>query len=218
MADIDHVIVHEGKRAVALALMQEAYVPTFVRWINAHTSVEGTLQRPPYTHSAGVEWVRGLDKSKGRDEVFAVLLREGDPARRQYRYIGHMGIHGVVWPHGFGTTGSILGDPEIQGKGYGTEAKLLIMHHAFMVMGLRKLTSTVKAFNVKSGAHLLKCGYQYAGRLRKHHQHRGGYVDELLFDVLREDWQPIWDTYQQTNQPPKLSHEQREFMANQFTP
>lgn len=204
-----HVVAYEGKVVVALALMQEEYVPLFIPWVNWRIGVEGTLQRPPYSLAMGIDWVRGLDKSKGKDEVFAILSRTTNGTETTYDYVGHMGVHNVQWPHGCASTGSIIGATGAQGRGLGTEAKLLILYHAFMIMGLRKLTSTVKAFNAPSMAHLIKCGYKPVGRYRKHHLHEGEYVDEVLFEVFRDDWEPIWQCYQETAALPKLTDEQR---------
>lgn len=213
-----HTIAYEGKVGVALALMQEAYVPLFMPWVNWRIGVEGTLQRPPYSHAMGVEWVQSLDKTKGQNEVFAILSRttKTESEERSYEYVGHMGIHRVEWPHGCGTTGSLIGAQGAQGRGLGTEAKLLILYHAFMILGLRKLTSTVKAFNAPSMAHLIKCGYKPVGRYRKHHLHEGAFVDETLFEVFRDDWEPVWQQYQDTATLPKLTDEQRRVIETEL--
>jgi RimJ/RimL family protein N-acetyltransferase len=208
-----HVIAYEGRVHTALALMQEQYVPLFVPWVNWRTGIDGTLQRPPYSHAMGVEWLQGLDKRKGQDEVFAVLARS-DGKRKSYKYIGHMGVHRIDQTHQFAQTGSILG-PDGQGAGHGTEAKLLIMYHAFMVLGVRKLVSTVKGLNGPSMGHLMKCGYHIVGRHERHHFHEGDYVDEVLFEVFRTDWEPIWAAYQETGELPKLTDQQRALIKEQ---
>lgn len=209
-----HTVSYEGKVRVALGLMHPGYVKLFLPWINRRVGIEGTLQRPPYSYASGVDWVRGLDKSKGEKEVFAVLLRAGT----SYQYVGHMGIHGITWPHGFATTGSMIGADGAQGRGLGTEAKLLLLYHAFMVLGLRKLVSTVKAFNAQSAGHLMKCGYKPVGRYKQHHFHEGAYVDEVVFEVFRDDWEPIWEKYQTTASLPSLTSEQRAFIENGMKP
>jgi RimJ/RimL family protein N-acetyltransferase len=212
-----HVICYEGKVGVALGLMQEAYVPLFLPWINWRIGIEGTLQRPPYSLAQGIDWVRGFDKTKGSNEVFAVLQRVPSKKKLAFRYVGHMGIHNVQWPHGFATTGSIIGSTTAQGKGLGTEAKLLLLYHAFMILGVQKIISNVKAFNAQSAGHLLKCGYKPVGRYRRHHLHEGQRVDEILFEVFREDWEPIWQAYQANGTLPKLSGEQRSFIQTEMT-
>ena len=211
-----HTIAYEGKVGVALALMQEQYVPLFMPWVNWRIGVEGTLQRPPYSLAMGVEWVRELDKSKGQHEVFAILSRTLKGRKTSYEYVGHMGMHHVQWPHGCASTGSLIGAKGAQGRGLGTEAKLLILYHAFMILGLRKLTSTVKAFNAPSMAHLIKCGYRPVGRYHQHHLHEGAFVDEILFEVFRDDWEPIWQRYQETAALPRLTNAQRRLIETEL--
>lgn len=205
---MEHVIAYEGKVKVALGLMQEEYVSLYLPWVNFRIGVEGTLFRPPYSHAGGVGWVNDLDQSKGKEEVLAVLLRTIENEDKSYQYVGHMGIHGIQWPHGFAMAGSIIG-PEFQGRGIGTEAMLLILYHAFMTLGLRKVDATVKAFNAQSMGHLMRSGYSPVGRYRKHYLHEGEFVDEAIFEVFREDWEPIWKTYQKTQELPKLTSAQR---------
>ena len=209
-----HIIAYEGTR-VSLGLLQSMYEAEYIPWPNRRIDVSGTLQRPPYYPEHFTEWLERLRKSKGSHEVFAVLAHEGKPSKRKYRYLGHMGIHDASWPSGFATTGSILGANNARGKGYGTEAKLLIQHHAFHVMGLRKLVSEVKAFNALSLGHLLKCGYQVIGRRKAHDFHEGAFTDSIILECFREEWEPIWEAYQASSTLPRLSDEQGELVRKE---
>ena len=201
------VIAYEGLLNVSLGVLQEAHLEQFIIWANRIENVEGTMQRPPHYLANSVDWLRGLAERKGRDEVFAIFTRDGNGG--EPRYIGHTGIHSIQWPEGFGTTGSVIGDRTTQGKGHGTEAKLLLQYHAFMVLGLRKLTSDVKAFNAQSLGHLLKCGYRIVGRQKKHLFHKGQFVDKILLEVFREGWEIVWRKYQKEKKLPRLSTKQR---------
>lgn len=207
------IIAYEGMGSIALGLMIEEYVPIYIPWINERSSIRGTTQRPPYSAVMGVEWVRGLDNKRGKEEVFAVLIKQ-KTKKPMYRYVGHIGVHGIVWPHGFGTVGTMIGDKSAQGVGCGTEAMLLMLYHAFMILGLRKLTTMVKAYNAPSMGHLLKCGYQSVGRFKRHHLHEGGFVDEVLFEVFRDEWEQVWRKYQETSLPPRLSNEQKQLVMD----
>lgn len=208
-----HIVSYKGFVKVSLGLMQPEYIEDFLPWPNERHGIEGTLLRPPYSHASGVEWVRGLDKQKGVNEVFAILLKE----KSNYRYVGHTGVHNVEWPAGSGITGSVIGLAEARGCGCGTEAKLLLQYHAFKVLGLRKLVSRVKAFNAGSLAHLLKCGYQIVGRHRAHRFHEGAYIDEIVLEVFREEWEPIWEKYRQSQRVPSLTDVQKATVRTQTT-
>ena len=214
MAKIKHVIAYEGI-LVSLGVMQESYMEEFTIWANKRVGIEGTLLRPPYSLEGGREWVRNLEKTKGQHEIFAVLGRTQHTKHVTHRYVGHMGIHDITWPHGFAKTGSVIGAEEGRGRGYGTEAKLLLMHHAFHILGLRKMWSTVKSFNAPSMGHLMKCGYEPCGRLSAHHFHEGRYEDEIILQVFRERWEPIWKKYRETKRLPKLTDEQRTLITEE---
>jgi len=207
------VICHEGKVKISLGLMHEEFVPIFIQWINRHTDVEGTNLRPPYTLSSGIEWVRGFDKSKGKDEVFAIVHNDPVIKRLADQYIGHVGIHNIQWPAGIGTAGIVIGNQGNQGNGYGTEAMLLLLYHSFIILGLHKVIGSVKAFNAPSMGHLLKCGYQFIGVRKEHYFHKGRYVDEYLFEIFRYNWEPIWNYYLDTENLPKLIEEQRSLIV-----
>lgn len=202
-----HSIAYVGRKHVALAAMHRDYIPYVAEHANNMEIMEGVLLRPPVTLEAEIAWYERLAgrKDAGTDDIFAILLRENDA----YEFVGTTGIHRITWPHAFASTGSLIFKKDQLRKSYGTEAKLLLQYHAFRVKGLRKLTSTVKAFNARSLGHLIKCGYTICGRHQKQFFHDGTYVDEILLEVQRGDWEPIWATYQKTNELPKLTDEQR---------
>lgn len=189
--------------------MQKEYGPAYLEVVNQRDAIEGTLQGPPYFPSDFDDFVENLLKTKGKDEVFAILLHEKSGDEIHYRYIGHTGIHGMRWPDGRGTTGSLIIDVGLQGKGVGTEAKLLLLYHCFIVRNLRKVQSNVKAWNAKSLGHLIKTGYRMWGRSSANIAHNGEFVDEIFLEVFPQDWRPIWDQYKLTGELPKLTDEQR---------
>lgn len=208
------IIVYEGA-TVSLGVLEKEHVPLFVPYINRRVGIEGTMQRGPYTESMGLEWVESQDKKRGTDEVFAVYRHSTSEAGLEYVYIGNTGLHHISQEHGFASSGSMLFDLEDQGKGYGTEAKLLLLYHAFRVLGVRKVNSDVKAFNAKSLGHLIKTGYQIVGRRRKHHFHDGEFVDNILLEVFREDFEPLWARYKKDGTLPRLTKKQRKRVENE---
>lgn len=201
---MNHYIVHQGSR-VALAAMKKEYIDILMPWINNPTTTAGVLITPPITYEAELAWFEGLPKRTATDVVFAILFRENET----WRYVGHTGLHRITWPVGRASSGSLIGDASVHGQGCGTEAKLLLLYHAFFVLGLRKVTSEVKAFNGNSLGHLLRSGYQVIGCRKEQHFHEGGPVDEILLEVFRDEFEPIWQHYKHTTELPKLTDEQR---------
>jgi len=124
-----------------------------------------------------------------RSVWLAVCLRDGD------RFIGHVGVVGIDWVHRTGETASWLAPAEVRGKGYGTEAKHLLLEYCFDRLHLHVLRSEVDEPNTRSAAALAKQGYRPAGRLRWHDVKDGRYVDALVFDLVRAEWLAARDAW-----------------------
>ncbi len=153
----DHSSIHQGFN-VSLGAMRRDYIPLFMEGANDPDVMRGVILRPPVTLEAELAWYDNV-ASKAGNTLFAILLHErgADGKVIDYRYIGHTGLHDIVYPDGYATSGTIIVDKSCFGKGYGTEAKLLLLYEAFRNRGLRKVCSHVKAFNGNSWGHLLAC-------------------------------------------------------------
>lgn len=189
--------------------MQRGYVSLAMPGLNTPKVMRGVVLRPPVT--LDYELAEWYDKPRSGNVLFAILLHEEDG----YRYIGHTGLHDISWPNGTAETGTVIVDASCLGKGYGTEAKLLLLYEAFRNRGIRKVCSRVKAFNGNSWGHLLACGYRETGRQKAHHFDNGIFVDSVLFEVFRDDWEPIWEKYQETKELPKLTDKQRAYLRKE---
>lgn len=139
--------------------------------------------RIPHSPIALRNLLSGAFKTMPPDTVaFAVCLNEDDTL------IGQMGVTGIDWVHRHGETFSFLRPGEFRNRGYGTEAKHLLLEYAFEHIDLHVLTSWVFEQNERSAGALAKQGYRPAGRLKADGIKGGVYYDDLVFDVLRADW------------------------------
>jgi RimJ/RimL family protein N-acetyltransferase len=78
--------------------------------------------------------------------------------------------------------------PGYRERGYGTEAKHLLLEYAFDRLQLHLVTGTTTASNERSQRALLRQGYRPAGKLHWTHTRTGHYRDTMLFDLTRGDW------------------------------
>lgn len=111
------------------------------------------------------------------------------------KFIGTMGIHRIDHRCQRASTGAAIGDTSCLGKGYGTDAKMHLLHWAFNTLNLRKVTSSVLATNPRSKKYLEKTGYRQVGVLREHHFVNGEFVDEYLMEVFRDEFFAVWERY-----------------------
>ncbi|HEX7262687.1 MAG TPA: GNAT family protein [Candidatus Dormibacteraeota bacterium] len=126
------------------------------------------------------EW---LDKmARDPNEVVWVIEYEG-------RVVGTTAIHAIDWKNGSGTTGTVIGDKSVWGKGLGRELMQLRARYAFTQLPLRKLKSAYLDGNDASAKAQAAAGYREVGRHRADMFVDGRWRDHILTEVLREDWE-----------------------------
>ena len=183
----DLVVFLKGKRGITLRPPSLDDVPALTRWIN-DPELRRFIKRPfPMTLHGESEWVQSLAKRSDTDVVFAIDL-DGV-------HIGMMGLHKINWKDRTATTGAFIGDKRYWGQGYGTDAKMALLDYAFNTLDLRKLSSQVYAFNTRSIAYSLHCGYVEEGRLIRQRFIEGQYHDEVILGLFKEQWLPRWELY-----------------------
>ncbi len=121
--------------------------------------------------------------------AFIVALRADD------RSIGMVGAVSIDYLNQTAETFSELGPAAFRNQGYGTEAKHLLLEYCFDRLHLHVLRSSVFEANARSAAALMKQGYREAGRLKWMDVKGGRYRDDLLFDIMRDEWRAAYDTW-----------------------
>lgn len=183
------IIFIEGNR-LYLRPPSKRDVHFFLRWFNDPEVSIFLNSIRPMTETAEEKWVERLDERRN-DIVLVIVLKGASPEAD--RPIGTMGIHSIEHASGVATTGTAIGEKDCWGKGYGEEAKMLLLNYAFNTLNLRKIYSHVLAINPRSRAYSEKCGYALEATLRKHHFRNGTYVDEYILSVYRDAWQRLWN-------------------------
>jgi RimJ/RimL family protein N-acetyltransferase len=176
-----------GKKLFMRPIMPQD-LPYFVKWINDKETLEMLSAYLPVTIKEEAEWIESLSNKNHTDIQLAIVTTDGN-------LIGSMGIHKIDWKNRTASTGAFIGDKNYWGKGYGTEAKMLLLNYAFNTLNLRKIYSSAIEYNKRSIAYQMKCGYKIEGRRIKQHFRKGRYWDEILTAVFKKDWLPIWKEY-----------------------
>lgn len=77
--------------------------------------------------------------------------------------------------------------PGVPGGGYGTEAMVLVLDHAFRAIGLHRVQLDVYAFNPRAIRSYEKAGFVVEGRQRDTLLWDGEWTDSILMSVLSSD-------------------------------
>ncbi|MEO8625523.1 MAG: GNAT family protein [Candidatus Limnocylindrales bacterium] len=92
-----------------------------------------------------------------------------------------------------GDNGSVMfhitiGEQDAWGRGLGTEATQLMLHHAFDRLGLHRVGLSVFSYNTRAIHAYEKAGFRIEGRLREAIQRQGEFFDEVQMGILADEW------------------------------
>ncbi len=82
-----------------------------------------------------------------------------------------------------------IGEKDVWGHGFGTEATRLMLGHAFGTLGLHRIALAVFEFNERAIRAYTACGFVIEGRARESIWRDGRWWDELSMSVLASEWQ-----------------------------
>lgn len=82
--------------------------------------------------------------------------------------------------------------PRVQRSGLNTEAKLLLLGHAFETLGCVCVTFETSTHNLRSRAAIARLGAKQDGILRSHTRHPDGSLrDTVVFSIIDSEWPDV---------------------------
>jgi RimJ/RimL family protein N-acetyltransferase len=152
---------------------------------------DGELSRCWYTNVPAPEAVQGyvdaaLDvRAQGKVLAFVVKDAAGEVVGSTRFYaleadVPRLNI-GYTWYN-----------PRVQRTGLNTEAKLLLLQHAFQVMGCISVGFETSWFNQNSRRAIARLGAKQDGVLRSHKRHSdGSRRDTVVFSIIDTEWPAV---------------------------
>lgn len=118
-----------------------------------------------------------------------------DRRRHEYRwmvargeeFVGTVSAMNASWGMGYIEIGYMIGE-EFQGRGYGTSAVALLVEKIFHETTLHRIYALVSVENVASLRLLERLGFTREGVMREHYLIQGRRVDEVMYGLLRREW------------------------------
>jgi diamine N-acetyltransferase len=185
---MDDVVFRKGLLTY-LRPFKKSEAPTLQRGVN-DPEVRQFLGRVyPVTDREEEEW---LDRQGRSNTDFAF----GMVTVADNKLIGSIGLHQISWSDRTAVTGTVIWEKDYWGKGYGTDAKMLLLDYAFNALDLAVIQSKVIAFNSRSLRYAEKCGYKEVARIPGWKRGKdGNRYDEVILIVTQENWRPLWTEY-----------------------
>ena len=119
----------------------------------------------------------------------AICLKEKN------EFIGCIFLNNIDYHNRTGHVPIFMGEKKHWGKGYATEARVLMLYYAFFKRGLNRVWARVLEDNIAALKMLERTGYKKEGLLRKSSFKDGRYVNEVYLGVLKEDFEKVLENY-----------------------
>ncbi len=181
-----HPIILEG-RHVRLEPMTLAHVPGLLAAVEESPEIFRYLTVPPLRGlDDTTEWVKAALAAKDAEtEVPFVTVR-----RRDSMVVGSTRYIDIRRPHRGLEIGWTWITPDAQRTAVNTEAKYLMLKHAFEEQGALRVQLKTDANNERSRAAILRIGATFEGVLRKHmvREHDGYQRDTAMFSITEAEW------------------------------
>jgi len=174
----DQVII-ETKRLIS-SPVERKHLPVLLRWFN-DTRVSIFMDDPDYIYTEE-ELLEMFFISRVHDLDVIFLDKSSG------KEIGYGAINNVNYTVKTGEISFLIGEDRFLSWGYGTEIAGALVRIAFTRFNLESLSASVVTENASSKRILEKLGFQPVGIRRKSHLMGGRFYDQMLYDIVREDY------------------------------
>jgi RimJ/RimL family protein N-acetyltransferase len=163
-------------KLVTLRAIEETDLPLLHKWAN-DPEIQDNFGNVHFPSSMDFHkaWFQGL-KDDQWNQRFAIEAPDES-------LIGLSSIINIDWRNSHAWHGVMLGDVNVRGKGYGSDAIMATMGYAFDELHLERLDGGMIEYNMPSLAFYLKMGWKEEGRRRNWYYRKGQYWDQILVGV-----------------------------------
>ena len=178
----------DGKN-IRLGPLKKEYLSHYIKWFNDPSMLQYLGMIRPITLENEEQWYENAIKNQNA-VYFAILLIDEDKDKDKDHLIGNCSVR-IDWRNKLGHIGITIGEKNLWGKGYGTEAMQLLVNYSFQTLNIHKIELQVYDFNTRAIKSYTKLGFKEEGILRKSHYVNGKYVDLIEMGLLKDEWKPI---------------------------
>jgi len=172
----------EGK-LVRLRRYEPSDLDELMRFVNDEevTRNLGSLLTLPVSRLAEEGFVENVSRGSHNDHEFAIETLGGE-------YLGGCGLHRIDWIDRNAEVGIVIWKKEYWGKGYGSDAMMVLLRCAFRKMNLHRVFLRVYEDNERAIRSYEKCGFQREGVLRETRFIDGRYLNALVMGILAPEF------------------------------
>jgi len=176
------VVFIEGLN-VDLCVVRRMDAPRYIQWLNDAETASFLNAHLPVTIEKELEFMDGMLKADPTKDIMLGIWH-----RENGELIGNIGLHNIHPRDHHGMMGIFIGNKDLWGMGYGREAMIMLLRYAFETLNLHKVWLSHWDHNERGHRAYVAVGYKEIGRFRSHRFVAGQWRDEVLMDILREEF------------------------------
>ncbi len=157
--------------------------PMYTAWLN---DLEVTRNLTLSGMMVSEQGERGFLEQLSKEHNYAIVTRDGD------KLIGNCGLLNTDQKNRSCEVGIFIGDKAYWGRGFGTEALVLLCGYAFDYLNMRNIMLKVFGFNARAASCYKKVGFRIIGHRRNALQVEGKEYDEIYMDLLDEEFRNLY--------------------------
>jgi RimJ/RimL family protein N-acetyltransferase len=162
-------------------------IPTFVRWFNDPEVRQYLGFFAPVSIAQEERWFETLPAwDDTRSYFFVIERKDGE----NWQSIGTVALAEIDWRSRVAELAIAVGEKQLWGQGYGTEAAKILLRFAFEELNLHRVQLDTFDFNPRAIRSYEKVGFQREGIRRKAFFRDGRYHDVHVMGILRDEFVP----------------------------
>jgi RimJ/RimL family protein N-acetyltransferase len=131
-------------------------------------------------------WFADMEKGE-RSYPFSIRTLVED------RLVGVLVIKDIYWQARHCSFFIGLGNPEMRGRGYGSDAIRVMLKYVFLEMNLNRVGLEVLSYNEGAMRSYQRVGFKLEGTLRAFAYRDGVYYDMHIMGILRSEWEALYN-------------------------
>jgi diamine N-acetyltransferase len=171
-------IINIAGEKVALGSTHKGMIPFFEKWDNdfAISIMSGDPLRPVTREVIEADYERHSKEDQHQVVDFAIY------EYTTMRLIGTTGLRHINSIHRNAEFSIYIGEKDCWGKGYGTEATILVLDYGFTILGLHNIVLRTYGYNERAIRAYTRAGFREMGRWRE-----AARVGDRRYDIVYMD-------------------------------
>lgn len=170
---------------IALGPLRRELISLYQHWFNSFELLR-TLDRhlKPVSLDQVEKWFESRATPVNIGTVVVFTIYECST----WKPIGNTALENINLRDRTAEFGIFIGESDLQGRGYGTEATRLMLDYAFTGLGLQNVMLRVWEYNFAGIRVYEKAGFREFGRRTKAHMMNGQWWDEIYMECLSDEF------------------------------